>query len=76
LSSLFTNLRLLDLDTLPDWPDVRFDTFTGPGVQGQKRRVQTVEWILVRLFELWDGEEAVVSCLYRRQNTQKLVAQG
>ncbi|KAK8920305.1 hypothetical protein H634G_02523 [Metarhizium anisopliae BRIP 53293] len=58
LSVLFTNLRLLDLDTLPDWPDVSLDTFAGTGVQWQKRRVHCVEWILVRLFELWDAEEA------------------
>ncbi|KHN96193.1 uncharacterized protein MAM_06041 [Metarhizium album ARSEF 1941] len=58
LPVLFTNLRLLDLDTLPDWPDVSPDTFAATGVQGQKRRVHCIEWILVRLFELWDAGEA------------------
>ncbi|OAQ65847.1 hypothetical protein VFPPC_07488 [Pochonia chlamydosporia 170] len=60
LSSLFTNLRLLDLDTSPGWPDVTVDTFAATGVQGQKRRVRCVEWILVKLFELWNEEEAAV----------------
>ncbi|TWU71107.1 hypothetical protein ED733_001086 [Metarhizium rileyi] len=32
------------------------DTFTGSGVHGQKRRVHCIEWVLVRLFELWDAE--------------------
>lgn len=58
--SFLTNLRLLDLDRLPDWPDISPATFaiTGTGVQGQKKRVQAVEWALFRLFEIWDPEEA------------------
>ncbi|POR32380.1 Uncharacterized protein TPAR_07419 [Tolypocladium paradoxum] len=54
-----TNLRLLDLDLLPDWPGIAPETFatSGSGVQGQKRRVHCVEWALVRLFSLWDPEE-------------------
>lgn len=57
LSVFLTNLQLLDLDLLPDWPDISPTTFatSGPGV---KRRVQCVEWALFRLFSLWDPQEA------------------
>ncbi|KAG5959723.1 hypothetical protein E4U56_004801 [Claviceps arundinis] len=57
LSVFLTNLRLLNLDLLPDWPDITISTFSTTGVQGQKRRVQCVEWVLVKLFEMWDPEE-------------------
>ncbi|KAG5935708.1 hypothetical protein E4U60_002990 [Claviceps pazoutovae] len=57
LSVFLTNLRLLDLDLLPDWPDITISTFSTTGVQGQKRRVQCVEWVLFKLFEIWDPEE-------------------
>ncbi|KAG6026270.1 hypothetical protein E4U40_002215 [Claviceps sp. LM458 group G5] len=57
LSVFLTNLRLLDLDLLPDWPGITISTFSTTGVQGQKRRVQCVEWVLVKLFEIWDPEE-------------------
>ncbi|KAK2616328.1 hypothetical protein QQS21_000762 [Conoideocrella luteorostrata] len=57
LSIFLTNLRLLDLDLLPDWPDVTTKTFAATGVQGQKRRIQCVEWVLVKLFGIWDPEE-------------------
>ncbi|UNI16870.1 hypothetical protein JDV02_003267 [Purpureocillium takamizusanense] len=55
-----TNLRLLDLDLLPDWPGITTETFatTGSSVQGQKRRIHCVEWALFRLFSLWDPDEA------------------
>ncbi|KAG5984956.1 hypothetical protein E4U55_002363 [Claviceps digitariae] len=52
-----TNLRLLDLDLLPDWPDITADTFSANGIQGQKRRIQCVQWVLVNLFRIWDPEE-------------------
>ncbi|EGS21679.1 uncharacterized protein CTHT_0035450 [Thermochaetoides thermophila DSM 1495] len=53
-----TNLRLLDLDLLPDWPDISVETFSGKdAVQGQKKRIQAVEWALYQLFALWDPEE-------------------
>lgn len=53
-----TNLRLLDLDRLPDWPKITELTFsTKDTQQNQKRRVQCVEWSLYRLFEIWDAEE-------------------
>lgn len=69
MPSFLRNLRLLDLDQLPDWPDIWPATFaiTGTGVQGQKKRVQVVEWALFRLFEIWDPEEAAnVRTLERR----------
>ncbi|OAQ95473.1 hypothetical protein VFPFJ_01583 [Purpureocillium lilacinum] len=60
VSVFLTNLRLLDLDLLPDWPGITAETFatTGASVQGQKRRIHCVEWALFRLFSLWDPEEA------------------
>ena len=59
LRIFLTNLRLLDLDLLPDWPGIAPETFatSGSGVQGQKRRIQCVEWALFRLFSLWNPEE-------------------
>ncbi|KAG5951057.1 hypothetical protein E4U53_003850 [Claviceps sorghi] len=57
LSVFLMNLRLLDLDLLPDWPDITFETFSTAGVQGLKRRIKCVEWALVKLFEIWDPEE-------------------
>ena len=56
-----TNLRLLDLDLLEDWPDITLQTFASTkdsAGQGQKRRIQCVEWALYRLFCLWDPEES------------------
>ncbi|PNY29032.1 Uncharacterized protein TCAP_01046 [Tolypocladium capitatum] len=54
-----TNLRLLDLDLLPDWPGIAPETFatSGSGVQGQRRRVHCLEWALFHLFSLWDPDE-------------------
>ncbi|RDA96163.1 hypothetical protein CP533_1675 [Ophiocordyceps camponoti-saundersi (nom. inval.)] len=57
LSLFLTNLRLLDLDLLPDWPDISHQTFAA-STQSQKRRVQCVEWALFHLFFLWDPDEA------------------
>ncbi|RDA87012.1 hypothetical protein CP532_6710 [Ophiocordyceps camponoti-leonardi (nom. inval.)] len=57
LSIFLTNLRLLDLDLLPDWPDISLQTFTA-STHSQKRRVQCVEWALFHLFSLWDPDEA------------------
>ncbi|EFX05287.1 hypothetical protein CMQ_3356 [Grosmannia clavigera kw1407] len=60
VSIFLTNLRLLDLDLEPDWPDITARTFsTKDAGQGQKRRVQTVEWALYQLFCLWDPEETL-----------------
>ncbi|KAH8885945.1 hypothetical protein GQ53DRAFT_346651 [Thozetella sp. PMI_491] len=53
-----TNLRLLDLDLHPEWPDITALTFSSKdAAQGQKRRIQCVEWALYQLFALWDPEE-------------------
>ncbi|ROW05702.1 hypothetical protein VMCG_05169 [Cytospora schulzeri] len=58
VSLFLTNLRLLDLDLLPDWPDINPLTFTNRDLaQGQKKRIQCVEWALYQLFSLWDAEE-------------------
>ncbi len=58
VSLLLTNLRLLDLDLLPDWPGINSHIFSQKDAsQGQKKRVQCVEWALYRLFALWDPEE-------------------
>ena len=58
LASFLTNLRLLDLDLLPDWPHITERTFSAKDpAQGQKKRVYSVEWALYQLFALWDPEE-------------------
>ncbi|KAK4169907.1 HAUS augmin-like complex subunit 6 N-terminus-domain-containing protein [Cladorrhinum sp. PSN259] len=58
LSLFLTNLRLLDFDLRPDWPDINALTFsTKDAAQGQKKRIQCVEWALYHLFALWDHEE-------------------
>lgn len=64
LALFLTNLRLLDLDLLPDWPAISTETFvsSGAGVQGQKKRVHCVEWALFRLFSIWDPEETAGVC--------------
>lgn len=63
VSLFLTNLRLLDLDLRPDWPDINPLTFTAKDVaQGQKKRIQCVEWALYQLFCLWDPEEARNVC--------------
>ncbi|KAG8157945.1 hypothetical protein KVR01_012217 [Diaporthe batatas] len=59
VSLFLTNLHLLDLDLLPDWPGINTLTFTNKdATQGQKKRVQCVEWALYQLFALWDPDEA------------------
>lgn len=63
VSLFLTNLRLLDLDSLPDWPDINPLTFTNRDLaQGQKKRIQSVEWALYQLFDLWDAEETRNVC--------------
>jgi hypothetical protein len=55
---LLANLRLLDLDLREDWPDITIKTFsTKDTQQNQKQRIKCTEWILYRLFELWEPEE-------------------
>ncbi|KAK3390104.1 HAUS augmin-like complex subunit 6 N-terminus-domain-containing protein [Podospora didyma] len=54
-----TNLGLLNLDRHPDWPDISPLTFSSrDAAQGQKKRIQCVEWALYHLFALWDHDEA------------------
>lgn len=63
VSLFLTNLRLLDLDLHPDWPHINALTFTNKdAAQGQKKRIQCVEWALYQLFSLWDPEEARNVC--------------
>lgn len=55
---LATNLRLLNLDLLEDWPTITSKTFsTKDAQQNQKQRIRCTEWALFRLFELWDPQE-------------------
>lgn len=64
VSVFLTNLRLLDLDLRPDWPNITARTFVvKDATQGQKRRIQSVEWALYHLFCLWDPDEARSVCL-------------
>ncbi|AEO66561.1 uncharacterized protein THITE_2114710 [Thermothielavioides terrestris NRRL 8126] len=59
ISLFLTNLRLLDLDLRPDWPDINAHTFSAKdAAQGQKKRIQSVEWALYHLFALLDPDEA------------------
>ncbi|KAF2877667.1 HAUS augmin-like complex subunit 6 N-terminus-domain-containing protein [Massariosphaeria phaeospora] len=51
-----TNLRLLDLDRRPDWPNITAQTFSSKTAD-QKQRIGGVEWALFSLFELWDPTE-------------------
>ncbi|RGP76411.1 hypothetical protein FLONG3_5296 [Fusarium longipes] len=59
ISIFLSNLSLLDLDQLEDWPDIRAATFAtgGTSAQGLKKRVHCVEWALFQLFALWDPDE-------------------
>jgi hypothetical protein len=51
-----TNLRLIDLDLRPDWPNITVQTFSSRNAD-QKQRIGGVEWSLFRLFEIWDPQE-------------------
>lgn len=57
---LVKNLRFLDLDLLTDWPDVTSSTFrAGKALQvTQKNRVKCAEFVLFKLFELWNPVSA------------------
>ncbi|KAK0665630.1 HAUS augmin-like complex subunit 6 N-terminus-domain-containing protein [Cercophora samala] len=57
VSLFLTNLRLLDLDFSPDWPDISPSTFNAKDAGGQKKRIQCVEWALYHLFALYDRDE-------------------
>ncbi|RYP70419.1 hypothetical protein DL771_005460 [Monosporascus sp. 5C6A] len=59
IALFLTNLRLLELDLEPDWPDITLTTFSAKDAAGgQKKRIQCVEWALYQLFTLWDQDEA------------------
>jgi hypothetical protein len=74
---LLTNLRLLDLDRKPDWPNINPRLFYAKDGQGQtqKLRIHYTEWTLYRLFELWDpeGTRDVKSHLSLRSVPSKLI---
>lgn len=60
MSVLLTNLRLLDLDRHEDWPGDPTPSFTGKeSPQKQKVRSQYAEWVLYRLYEIWDPRDCV-----------------
>lgn len=59
LNTFLTNLRLLNLDQLRDWPNPVPAIFSASGPQGHKRRLQIVEWTLFRLFEIYDPDETL-----------------
>lgn len=55
---LIKNLRMLDLDEEFDWPKIQLETFAVTStIQEQKERVRCGEWILYKLFELWNPQE-------------------
>ena len=57
-AGLTRNLRLLDLDTLRDWPTITIRTFAADDtIHNQKTRVRSAEWILYKLFEIYDSEK-------------------
>ena len=59
ISLFLTNLRLLELDQHADSPGIDVLTFSAKdAAQGQKKRIQCVEWALYHLFTLWDHDEA------------------
>ncbi|MCJ1255499.1 hypothetical protein MMC24_003315 [Lignoscripta atroalba] len=57
-STLVKNLRFLELDKHTDWPSITIVSFSGnDSIQNQKTRVRGAEWILYKLFEIWDFRE-------------------
>lgn len=51
------NLRFLDLDLQADWPGLGRDTFRGASKDAKTKargRVQAAEWVLFKLFEIYD----------------------
>lgn len=57
---LVKNLRFLDLDLSQQWPDLNASTFrAGKSSQvTQKHRIKCAEFVLFKLFELWDPVSA------------------
>lgn len=56
-----TNLRLLDFDLRPDWPEITIQTFSAKNAD-QRQRIGGAEWALFRLFEIWDPNETAQVC--------------
>ena len=55
---LIRNLRLLDLDEEFDWPHIKRETFAASdSIRNQRSRVRAAEWILYKLFEIWEPQE-------------------
>ncbi|RAL17681.1 uncharacterized protein BO97DRAFT_381249 [Aspergillus homomorphus CBS 101889] len=51
------NLRLLQLDTHRDWPNITLRTLADTS-QNQRQRLKAVEWALYHLVNLWDPDTA------------------
>lgn len=70
-SLLARNLRLLNLDQLDDWPGLTKDTFAfKDDVRAKSKvRLQSAEWLLFRLFELWDPQVTKAVCLNFKRGT-------
>lgn len=59
-----TNLRLIDLDLRPDWPDITVQTFSAKNAD-QKQCIGATEWALFHLFHIWDPAETAQVRLYK-----------
>lgn len=58
ISVLLTNIRLLDLTKCDDWPKISAQVFIAKDdPENRKVRIQCVEWILYRLWQIWDQED-------------------
>lgn len=57
LDVFITNLKLLCLDQLEDWPGISPRTLS-PSSQNQRQRIRLVEWALYQLYNIWDAEGA------------------
>jgi HAUS augmin-like complex subunit 6 N-terminus len=65
LELYLTNLRLLDLDQRPDWPNITARTYAIRDAQNQKQRILCTEWALFRLFEMWSPDETQYVSVHR-----------
>ena len=65
---LTRNLRLLNLDLLEDWPGLTEAVFTSREEMRVKSkiRLKRAEWLLFRLFELWDPHITKIVCFTHR----------
>lgn len=65
------NLRLLNFDLLPEWPEIDVQTFSS---RDARPRLKAVEWALYHLFRLWDPQEtANVWFALMRRRCKKLM---